>query len=210
MLDQSVATTNPVISLNHDHPDQEGAPTIDARELHTFLDVGRDFSNWVKDRIEKYGFQDGHDYITTRQNRRVANGGFKEVTDYHLTLDMAKELSMVERNAKGREARRYFITCEKELRSWTKNAISQHRYVEMLEETNRHLCQISDLQQFKAVALEKALNPPPRALPVTPELRAQVYELRDQGFSKGHIARTTNRARSTIQGILRNRKQASL
>lgn len=81
-----------------------------ARDLHAFLGVGRDFSNWIKSRIEEYGFIDGEDYILT-----VAKTGERQNvrrTDYHLTLNMAKELGMVERNDKGRQIRRYFIACE--------------------------------------------------------------------------------------------------
>ncbi len=86
----------------------------DARKLHEFLQVGRDYSNWIKDRIEEYGFQENQDFISFRQNGRKPQGG-RPSTEYHITLDMAKELAMVERNEQGRAARRYFIECEKKL-----------------------------------------------------------------------------------------------
>lgn len=99
----------------------------DARTLHTFMIVLRDFSNWIKGRIRKFGFVEGIDFITVKlDSPDLANqdlhspnlasakhGGDRKSTDYHLTLDMAKELAMVENNPKGREARRYFIDCEK-------------------------------------------------------------------------------------------------
>jgi phage anti-repressor protein len=87
---------------------------VDARELHTFLEVRRDFSNWIKARIEKYGFQEGADYLLTnfgeRQNQAL--GAIQGRIEYSLSLDMAKELSMVENNDPGKQARRYFIECE--------------------------------------------------------------------------------------------------
>lgn len=86
----------------------------DARKLHEFLQVGRDYSNWIKDRIEEYGFQENQDFLSFRQNGRKPQGG-RPSTEYHITLDMAKELAMVERNEQGRAARRYFIECEKKL-----------------------------------------------------------------------------------------------
>ncbi len=90
--------------------------TVQARELHAFLEVGRDYSNWIKSRIEQYQFVEGEDYILIRQNGRIkTKGGDRRSTDHYLTLDMAKELAMVERNDKGRQARRYFIECEKQL-----------------------------------------------------------------------------------------------
>ncbi|HHL0960514.1 TPA: antA/AntB antirepressor family protein [Serratia marcescens] len=92
----------------------------DARELHTYLGVRRDFSTWIKNRISGYGFIMGVDYIVV-QNLRSPNlvsakSRAQVVDDYHLTLDTAKELAMVERNEKGRQVRRYFIECEKRLR----------------------------------------------------------------------------------------------
>jgi phage anti-repressor protein len=90
--------------------------TVNARELHTFLEIGRDFSNWIKARIVQYGFEEGEDFILIRQNGRTKNqGGDRRSINYFITLDMAKELAMVERNEKGKQARRYFIDCEKQL-----------------------------------------------------------------------------------------------
>jgi phage anti-repressor protein len=80
-----------------------------------WLQVGRDFTNWIKDRIKDYGFVEGRDFVLT-----LAKTGERKnvvVHEYHITLDMAKELSMVERNEKGKEARLYFIDCEKKLKA---------------------------------------------------------------------------------------------
>lgn len=87
---------------------------VDARELHKFLKVGRDFSNWIKGRISEYKFSENLDFISFRQTGRKPKGG-RPTIEYHLTLDMAKELAMVENNDEGRKVRRYFIRCEKEL-----------------------------------------------------------------------------------------------
>lgn len=91
---------------------------VDARELHTFLEVGRDFSTWVKDRIEQYGFVENIDYIkfdSPNPGNQKQRGGDRRSQEYTLSIDMAKELSMVENNKQGRTARRYFIECEKRL-----------------------------------------------------------------------------------------------
>ncbi|HFE7433304.1 antA/AntB antirepressor family protein [Salmonella enterica] len=92
----------------------ESALLVNARDLHTFLEIGKRFSSWITDRIEQYGFIEHQDYIAISQNREIGHGRGKK--DYHLTLDTAKELAMVERNEKGRQIRRYFIECEKRLR----------------------------------------------------------------------------------------------
>lgn len=94
------------------------AQLVDARELHIFLESKQDFSTWLKKRIANYDFLQDVDFIIPQKNgaqESITYGNDK--IDYHLSLDMAKELSMVERNAKGKQARRYFIECEKRLLS---------------------------------------------------------------------------------------------
>ncbi|MFU2088988.1 antA/AntB antirepressor family protein [Avibacterium avium] len=79
-----------------------------ARELHQFVESKRDYSTWIKDRITDYGFVQNEDYIIVTQR---TNGRPRK--EYHITLDMGKELAMVERNEKGRQVRKYFIECER-------------------------------------------------------------------------------------------------
>ena len=86
---------------------------VDARELHTFLGSKQDFSDWIKNRIKKYGFEDGKDYSIKLWNNTGLRG--KPKKEYALTLNMAKELAMVENNQKGKQARRYFIEAEEAL-----------------------------------------------------------------------------------------------
>ncbi|QCG93917.1 hypothetical protein E6C67_08175 [Azospirillum sp. TSA2s] len=92
----------------------------DARQLHAGLGVGRDFTTWVEGRISKYGFREGIDFerVAAKEycspelgSNKVARGGHNAVT-YRLTLDMAKELAMVENNEMGRLIRRYYIWLE--------------------------------------------------------------------------------------------------
>ena len=89
--------------------------TVNARELHAFLGVGKDFSNWMKGRIEQYGFVENQDFVFDSPvlANQTGRGGDRRSKEYHLSLDMAKELSMVERNDKGKQARLYFIECER-------------------------------------------------------------------------------------------------
>ncbi|NCG50161.1 antA/AntB antirepressor family protein [Serratia fonticola] len=126
--------------------------SVSGRKLHVFLKVGRDFTNWIKGRIKQYGFTEGVDYVVaenltsqkwasantdqfTPERAKTSQGGRPGV-DYIISLDMAKELSMVERNDQGKAARRYFIDCEERLRrvapeehkaallSWRKNRVA--------------------------------------------------------------------------------------
>lgn len=107
-----------------------------ARDLHAYLESGREFATWIKNRIEEYGFVESEDYLTNLSNRSGGSAG-KKRTDYHLTLDMAKELAMVENNDKGRAVRRYFIRAEKQLRHTQQ--VQQNRMIEELRDMARHM-----------------------------------------------------------------------
>ncbi|HHF1624535.1 TPA: antA/AntB antirepressor family protein [Haemophilus influenzae] len=89
---------------------------INARELHNFLQSKQHFSDWIKKRISDYGFEENLDFIGVHK-KMITEAGFfgsrqKEVKEYHITLDMAKELCMLERSEIGRQARRHFIKME--------------------------------------------------------------------------------------------------
>ena len=89
--------------------------TVNARELHSFLEVGKVFASWIKDRIEQYGFIENLDYGVFTETGNNLSGG-RPSKEYAISIDMAKELAMVERNEKGRQARQYFIECERRLK----------------------------------------------------------------------------------------------
>lgn len=99
--------------------EHSGKKAVDARLLHEFLGSKRDFSNWIKDRIKKYGFIENQDYVVFNNFGENSSGG-RPLTQYALSLDCAKEISMVEGNAKGKEARQYFIACENKLKDIAK------------------------------------------------------------------------------------------
>jgi anti-repressor protein len=87
----------------------ETIQTVNARELHVFLGVKEDFTHWIKRRISVYQFLEDIDFTKLV----VSNAGTISPTEYHISLDMAKQLAMVERTAKGKEARLYFLECER-------------------------------------------------------------------------------------------------
>ena len=100
--------------------EQNGQQAVSARDLHRFLESKRDFSNWIKDRIEKYGFIENQDFEVFNNFGENPNGG-RPLTEYALTLDTAKEIAMVEGNEKGKQARRYFIEMEKKAKQFALN-----------------------------------------------------------------------------------------
>ena len=92
----------------------QAAPVCDGRELHVFLQNGKQFSDWIKQRISQYGFEENQDFHSFSLKSEKPHGG-RPSAEYHLSLDMAKELSMVENNEQGRAARRYFIAMERQV-----------------------------------------------------------------------------------------------
>lgn len=87
-------------------------PTVSARELHEFLDIGSEFSHWFK-RMCEYGFSEGQDFSPFL----TESTGGRPAQDAQLTIDMAKELCMLQRNERGKQARQYFIQLEKDWNS---------------------------------------------------------------------------------------------
>ena len=100
-----------LITINNLNINNERIQTVNARELHSYLESKQDFSTWIKKRINDYGFLENTDFIRFHKKMEANNA---TLIDYFISIDMAKELSMVERNDKGKKARQYFIECEKQ------------------------------------------------------------------------------------------------
>ena len=98
---------NEIIKIDSDNK-------VSGRELHEFLDVGRDFTTWMKQMIG-YGFNEHADFEVYTQSGENPSGGRPSV-DYRMTIDMAKEICMLQRTDKGKQARQYFIECERRLK----------------------------------------------------------------------------------------------
>ncbi|ELP0175240.1 antA/AntB antirepressor family protein [Escherichia coli] len=148
---------------------------VNARDLHGFLEVGKDFSNWIRARLNEYGFVENLDYILFSPNLAKTPGRRRK--DYHLTLDTAKELAMVERNEKGRQIRRYFIECEKKLRNMqSAQAEPQQQFT---DEEIILLC-------YMQVQMEKAQDISKRLYPILKELNSsyasKLYDIAFETF----------------------------
>jgi phage anti-repressor protein len=129
----------------------DGGLFISAILLHRKLQVQSHFKDWIRRRIEQYGFEKGLDYRSNLSVRSDGKPG-RMATDYLLTVDMCKELAMLEENEVGRKIRRYFIEIEKKYRDWIgvilprltveKDLFGQregYHYVELLEKCHLSL-----------------------------------------------------------------------
>ena len=107
-----------LIPLHSQTIDGNAVETVSARELHAFLEARSQFADWIKNRISEYDFVENQDFVKLHKKMKLSKTG-QVAIEYYITLDMAKELSMVERNEKGKQARKYFIECEKKLKEQT-------------------------------------------------------------------------------------------
>ena len=146
--------------------------SVNARELHEAIQSKQQFTDWIKNRLLKYGFIENQDYIkiTTKVGNATAY-------DYFITLDVAKELCMVENNEKGREARRYFIEAEKQLL----NQPDLKKILNQLETQNQEIQNLKN--QLSSKQPQKPKNP-----------FAGYYESRDRnlGQRENEFAYTRN------------------
>ncbi len=104
---------NEIINVAKHVVGTDSIETVNARELHAKLGSRQDFSDWIKNRISKFGFTHGEDYTTAESLSTINLGSAKarpqKLIEYHISIDMAKELSMVENNDNGRNMRKWFI-----------------------------------------------------------------------------------------------------
>jgi len=115
------------------------SPLVSGRELHEFLEVKTAYKDWMPRMIE-YGFSDGIDFCSILSE---STGG-RPSTDHAISLDMAKELSMIQRSEKGKEARQYFIAVEKE---WNSPERVMARALQIAERTIQSLSVENDKQK---------------------------------------------------------------
>ena len=97
--------------------EREGRQLVSGRELHEFLEIRTKYKDWFR-RMVEYGFEEEIDFIRVAQKRATNNlkNPVTTVIDHVISIDMAKEISMIQRTEKGKVARQYFINCEKKLK----------------------------------------------------------------------------------------------
>lgn len=114
---------NDLIKIN----DTSDRPTVSGRELHEFLEVGTPYDKWFP-RMTEYGFTEGEDFSTFLSE---STGG-RPATDHQLTIDMAKEIAMIQRTEKGKLARQYFLDIE---RRWNSPEATMARALQFSQRT---------------------------------------------------------------------------
>lgn len=125
---------------------ENGEQLVSGRELHEFLEVGTKYTQWF-DEMTKYGFVENVDYSTLNELSEKKEGSRfvkRTIINHAMTLDMAKEISMIQRTEKGKQARLYFIEVEKEYKEVQKKLPSTREAIQQLllqgvEEVNQRV-----------------------------------------------------------------------
>lgn len=126
---------------------QDGSTTVNARDLHNQLGSKRQFADWIKEQIDKYGFEENIDFSISQKCEKPNKSGGRPSIEYNITISTAKELAMVQNNDMGRIARKYFIAIEsayKNREDWNydraDSVISCKRLKQGLIKYNKQLC----------------------------------------------------------------------
>ena len=187
---------NELIPLQPQTINGNAVETVSARTLHEFLESKQDFSTWIKNRIEKYEFVENQDFVRFHKKMEANNA---TMIEYHITLNMAKELAMVENNDKGKQARRYFIECEKKLKGQTVPQLTQS--IGETEDKLRAyaygmtLLNVDDVskQAYVANAIEQLTGV---SVPYRPQLEQKTYSATEIGnqlnISANKVGKITN------------------
>lgn len=142
------------------YENKKGERLINARELHKVLESKRQFANWIKQRIEHYKFAENKDFITFNKfvKRDQKDNLGTKIIDYYLTIDMAKELCMVENNDIGRKIRRYFIEVEKRYRSIVETPQNifdvMHLALNQIEENEKRISIVENVSKQNTKEIE--------------------------------------------------------
>lgn len=169
----------------------DGIQAVTGRDLYEFLEVETEYRHWFP-RMVEYGFEQGKDY--TVKNDRVPDsmGRMRERTNHIVSFDMAKEISMIQRTEKGKQARQYFIECERRAKSNTVGAASLSR-IELLQ-----IAMNAETERLALEAKTKEMEP-----------KADAYDsfMDATGkYSVGAVAQMLGMGQNKLFQELRNRK----
>lgn len=128
----------------------EGTILVTGRDLHEFLEVNSNYTTWISRMID-YGFTKNVDFVLVSKNgKQIGSGGHNKI-DHHIKLDMAKEISMLQRNEKGKQARQYFIEVE---RKWNSPEMIIQRAMEIQQKKIEQLTNENNNLKPKALFAE--------------------------------------------------------
>jgi len=154
----------------------EEVNSVNARDIHNYLGVKTKFADWIQRAIKKYDFVEGEDYLVLKNEKQV-NNQIRVSKEYIVTLDMAKELSMLENNKKGKETRKYFIQMEKEAVAKLQAPSDSNAVMLEMLKMQQQLIENSQKQTEAVIELVKSMQQTPQ---LTQEPQTQYLDSRDR------------------------------
>lgn len=160
---------------------ENGEQLVSGRELHEFLEVGTKYTQWF-DEMTKYGFVENVDYSTLNELSEKREGSRlvkRTIINHAMTLDMAKEISMIQRSEKGKQARQYFIQVENEYKEIQKKLPNTREAIQQLllqgvEEVNQR---VDDMEKRITNVEENAKLDTGDYNVITTRVKKRVYEV---------------------------------
>jgi|GEM_PF-4049250 len=140
-----------IIKITENKIGLEKVNCVNSRELYEFLGVKRQYADWIKEAIIKYDFIENEDYLIHKNVKKLNDGVCRPSIDYIVTLDMAKELAMLSNTKKGKETRKYFIACEKNLKDIANPSLARTQTLARLENQIRSLTRQNDSLKVQAI-----------------------------------------------------------
>ena len=177
----------------------EEVNSVNARDLHTVLEIKKDFSDWIKRQISTLNLIENEDYIVFPQKGENLKGG-RPSKEYILTIDAAKHIAMASRTKRGREVRAYFIEVEKNFKIGlgqykaleSQKLELQKKYYEQLELTNRLLLE-------KLGHTQESKRNIPKRKPWSKDEDEKLLKLIQLGYTTKNIAKELNRGEDSIR-----------
>ena len=140
---------------------ENGFNSVSARELHAKLEIKTQYKDWFP-RMCEYGFEENIDFIAIAQKRATAQGNKTTFTEHFISLDMAKEICMIQRSEIGKKFRQYFIECEKKLKNIaTPKLTFEEMTLKVIDECHKRISDMSKLiesQKPKVAAHDLLIN----------------------------------------------------
>lgn len=135
------------------YKNEQNEPLVNGRELHEFLEVGTTYTRWFE-RMTEYGFAENVDFTVIAKNVHddTAFGGTRKITDHAMKLDMAKEISMIQRTDKGKQARQYFIEVEKQFKQNYQPMSIEQMMIHQLQEMEQVKNDVALLKEETAIS----------------------------------------------------------
>lgn len=138
------------------HQDNNGNILVSGRDLHKFLDIDTPYTQWFQ-RMAEYGFTENADFTSLSQKSEKPFGGRPQI-DHAMNIDMAKEISMLQRNEKGKQARQYFIRVEKNYKKYAELPKTPMQALELMFEAQKQTNEEVEHISKKVASLEDTMR----------------------------------------------------